>query len=132
MRAMICGAPAQAAVDDGDLGAVPGPDRVARLELQHAVAAHVLPVGAARHDLSFQPRSSHGSAADLDDAPPPVRRVAQVADGPHFHLDVADVAQLGCHGSPLPPVIPEIAKRLSGTQQQQVSRGPGSRVPRVG
>jgi hypothetical protein len=60
-------------------------ERVARIELDRAVAAQDLPVGAA-HDLAAQTRPRECTGHDVDDAPLAERR------GPHVH-QLADLGR---------------------------------------
>src|SRR5579862_993387 len=67
---------AQRQVADIDQRAVVGLQRIARLELRHAIAAQDLPIGAARQHLAADVRPRKLAAGDRDDA---ARALADVA-----------------------------------------------------
>ena len=89
----------QAVAGDQDARAAIGLDGVARLDVGGAVAAHDLPIGAARQDAAVELRAPHGAAGNVDDAPLAIGRAAQIHDGREFGVDGEDrfCAQHGGH-----------------------------------
>ena len=88
---MIAGGPCRKpSLDDQDARAGLGLDGIARLDIGGAVAAHDLPIGAARQDAAVEFRPAHGAADNVDDAPFAIGRAAQIHDGAEFGVNCED------------------------------------------
>src|SRR5215831_256247 len=89
----------KASVRNSNFNAVRCADAIARLQLHHTIAAHVLPIGATLNDLARKARPVRLAAANGDDTSAPVRCRAQIANWTDINVYVANVLQLRRHAS---------------------------------